>query len=130
MRLKNDLLDVLLHATDGTLNQVEMQWDRRSALGIVLAAAGYPLQARRGDAITGLPAEAPETAETPETMVFHAGTALIDKKLVVSGGRVLCATALGDPVKAAQSSAYRLAEAVHFEGAQFRRDIGHRAIKR
>ena len=130
MRLKTDLLDVLLHATDGTLNQVEMQWDRRSALGIVLAAAGYPLQARRGDAITGLPAEAPETAETPETMVFHAGTALIDKKLVVSGGRVLCATALGDPVKAAQSSAYRLAEAVHFEGAQFRRDIGHRAIKR
>jgi phosphoribosylamine---glycine ligase len=124
MRMKNDLLDVLLHATDGTLNQVEMQWDRRSALGIVLAAAGYPLQPRKGDPIRGI------SAETPDSMVFHAGTALQDKKLIVSGGRVLCATALGDPVKAAQASAYKLAEAVHFDGAQFRRDIGHRAIKR
>ena len=124
MRLKSDLLDVLLHATDGTLKDMEMQWDRRCALGVVLAAAGYPVQPRKGDSITGLP------SETPETMVFHAGTALLDKKFATSGGRVLCATALGEPLKTAQARAYQLVQGISIDGAQFRHDIGHRAIKR
>jgi phosphoribosylamine---glycine ligase len=125
MRLKTDLLDVLLRATDGTLKDIEMQWDRRSALGVVLAAAGYPLQPRKGDAITGLP------AETPEAVVFHAGTTLQDKKnFVTSGGRVLCVTALGEPLKTAQARAYQLVQGITIDGVQFRRDIGHRAIKR
>ncbi|MFZ2649339.1 MAG: phosphoribosylamine--glycine ligase [Burkholderiaceae bacterium] len=124
MRLKTDLLDVLLHATEGRLNDVEMQWDRRFALGVVLAAAGYPSQPRRGDLITGLP------AETPDSIVFHAGTTLQDKKLVTSGGRVLCATALGEPLKTAQTRAYGLVKAISFDGALYRHDIGHRAIKR
>jgi phosphoribosylamine---glycine ligase len=125
MRLKSDLFDVLMHATDGTLNTVEMQWDRRSALGVVLAAAGYPLAPRKGDAIAGLP------AETADTCVFHAGTTLQDKKnLITSGGRVLCATALGEPLKTAQTRAYELVQSIKIDGVQFRRDIGHRAIKR
>jgi phosphoribosylamine--glycine ligase len=124
MRLKTDLLEVFLHATDGTLGSIEMQWDRRSALGVVLAAAGYPVEPRKGDTITGVP------AETPDTCVFHAGTALQDKKLVSCGGRVLCATALGEPLKAAQTRAYQLLQGISIDGGQFRRDIGHRAIKR
>lgn len=124
MRLKSDLFDVLMHATDGTLKNVELQWDRRSALGVVLAAAGYPVQARKGDAIAGVP------GETPDTCVFHAGTALHDQKLVTSGGRVLCATALGEPLKTAQTRAYQLVQGIKIDGVQFRRDIGHRAIKR
>ena len=124
MRLKSDLFDVLMHATDGTLNRIEMQWDRHSALGVVLAAAGYPLQPRKGDAIAGVP------RETPDTMVFHAATALSDAKLVTSGGRVLCATALGEPLKTAQLRAYQLVQGIRVDGVQFRSDIGHRAIKR
>ena len=125
MRLKTDLLEVLLHATDGTLKDIEMQWDRRSALGVVLAAAGYPQQPRQGDAIKGLP------AETPEAVVFHAGTTLRDKKnLVTSGGRVLCVTALGDSVRMAQQRAYQAIKNIHFEGMQFRQDIGNRGLAR
>ncbi len=124
MRLKSDLFDVLMHATDGTLKNIELQWDRRSALGVVLAAAGYPLQPRKGDAISGVP------RETPDTCVFHAGTSLNDEKLVTSGGRVLCATALGEPLKTAQTRAYQLVQGIQVDGVQFRRDIGHRAIKR
>ena len=124
MRLKSDLLDVLLHATDGTLDQVELQWDRRVALGVVLAAHGYPLQPRKGDAITGLPAEA------PDAMVFHAGTVLDGAQLRTAGGRVLCVTALGDSVRTAQQRAYQYAQGIHFQGMQFRSDIGYRAIKR
>ena len=124
MRLKSDLFDVLMHATEGTLDQVELQWDRRTALGVVMAAAGYPLDPRKGDALTGLPAEA------PDAMVFHAGTTLRDAELVTTGGRVLCVTALGDSVKQAQHRAYDALEGIHFDGAQYRRDIGHRAIKR
>jgi phosphoribosylamine---glycine ligase len=124
MRLKSDLFDVLMHATDGTLNTIEMQWDRHSALGVVLAAAGYPLQPRKGDAIAGVP------RETPDTCVFHAGTALQDERLVTSGGRVLCATALGEPLKTAQTRAYQLVQGITIDGVQFRSDIGHRAIKR
>ncbi|MBL0727394.1 phosphoribosylamine--glycine ligase [Piscinibacter sp. HJYY11] len=124
MRLKSDLFDVLMAGTDGTLDQVELQWDRRAALCVVMAAAGYPLDPRKGDAITGLPAEA------PDAVVFHAGTALKDGAPVTSGGRVLGVTALGDSVKMAQHRAYEVLQGIRFDGAQFRRDIGHRAIKR
>jgi phosphoribosylamine--glycine ligase len=124
MRLKSDLLDVLLHATDGTLDRVSLEWDRRVALGVVMASAGYPLQPRKGDAISGLP------AEHDDAMVFHAGTALVNGQLTTAGGRVLCVTALGDSVKLAQQRAYEVLQGIHFEGAQFRRDIGHRAIRR
>jgi phosphoribosylamine--glycine ligase len=124
MRLKSDLFDVMMAATDGTLDQVELQWDRRVALGVVMAAGGYPLNPRKGDAITGLP------AEQPDAMVFHAGTAPAKGGVVTSGGRVLCVTALGDSTKMAQQRAYEALQGIHFDGMQFRRDIGHRAIKR
>jgi len=124
MRLKSDLFDVMMAATDGTLDQVELQWDRRVALGVVMAAGGYPLDPRKGDAITGLP------AEQPDAMVFHAGTAPAKGGVVTSGGRVLCVTALGDSAKMAQQRAYEALQGIHFDGMQFRRDIGHRAIKR
>jgi len=124
MRLKSDLLEVLLHATDGTLDQVDLQWDRRVALGVVMASAGYPMSPRKGDVINGLPADA------ENAMVFHAGTAEIDGQLVTSGGRVLCVTALGESVKKAQHLAYETLVGIQFEGKQFRQDIGYRAIKR
>jgi phosphoribosylamine--glycine ligase len=124
MRLKSDLFELLMHATDGTLDQVELQWDRRVALGVVLAAEGYPLNPRKGDVITDLP----EDAE--DGMVFHAGTAAVDGKLVTSGGRVLCVTALGESVRTAAQNAYELAAGIQFDGRQYRSDIGHRAIKR
>jgi phosphoribosylamine--glycine ligase len=124
MRLKTDLVDVLMHATDGTLDQVELQWDRRVALGVVVAAAGYPMAPRKGDAITGLPAPA------EDLMVFHAGTAEQEGRLVTSGGRVLCVTALGEKVKTAQQRAYAALQGIHIDGALHRSDIGHRAIKK
>ena len=124
MRLKSDLFELLMHATDGTLDEVELVWDRRVALGVVVAAAGYPLTPRKGDAIDGLPAEA------ADGMVFHAGTELRDGRLLTSGGRVLCATVLADSVKQAQPRAYELLQAIHFDGMQYRSDIGHRAVKR
>ncbi len=128
MRLKSDLAEVLMHATDGTLDKVELDWDRRVALGVVMAAAGYPASPRKGDAIHGLPADA------EDGMVFHAGTVLLDGptggQLQVSGGRVLCVTVLGDSVKLAQQRAHELMQGIHFDGMQARRDIGHRAIKR
>jgi len=124
MRLKSDLFDVLMHATAGTLDQVELEWDRRVALGIVMAAHGYPLAPRKGDTITGIPAEA------ADALVFHAGTTLQDGRLVASGGRVLCVTALGDSVRQAQVRAYETLQGIAFDGAQYRSDIGHRAVKR
>jgi len=124
MRLKSDLLEVLLHATDGTLDKVELQWDRRVALGVVMAADGYPLNPRKGDAITGLPADA------EDAMVFHAGTTEVDGQLLTSGGRVLCVTALGESVKKAQQLAYETLVPIQFDGKQYRQDIGHRAVKR
>jgi phosphoribosylamine--glycine ligase len=124
MRLKSDLFDVLMHATDGTLDKVELEWDRRVALGVVMAAAGYPLAPRKGDPITHLPVDA------PDAMVFHAGTAPGSTGPVTAGGRVLCVTALGDSVKLAQQRAYDVLRGIHFDGAQYRRDIGYRAIKR
>ncbi|MDP3618739.1 MAG: phosphoribosylamine--glycine ligase [Ramlibacter sp.] len=123
MRLKTDLYDVMMAATSGTLDQVELQWDRRTALGVVMAAAGYPLSPRKGDLITGLP------KPTEEVVVFHAGTAAQGNATVTSGGRVLCVTALADSVKAAQQLAYDTADGISFDGAQYRRDIGHRAIR-
>ncbi len=126
MRLRSDLFDVLMHATDGTLDKVELEWDRRVALGVVVAAHGYPLDPRKGDLVTGLaPAAASEDA-----MVFHAGTTATDAGVVTSGGRVLCVTALGDSVKMAQQRAYDVLRGIHFDGAQYRRDIGFRAIRR
>jgi phosphoribosylamine--glycine ligase len=122
MRLKSDLAEVLMHATDGTLDQVALVWDRRVALGIVMAAAGYPDAPRKGDRITGLP------ADTDEAVVFHAGTALDGEVASVTGGRVLCVTALGDSTRAAQQRAYDTLRLVHFDGEQHRTDIGHRAI--
>ena len=124
MRLKSDLFELLMHATDGTLDEVELVWDRRVALGVVVAAAGYPLTPRKGDAIDGLPAEA------ADGMVFHAGTELRDGRLLTSGGRVLCVTVLADSVKQAQPRAYELLESIRFDGMQYRSDIGHRAVKR
>ena len=124
MRLKSDLFDVLMHATDGTLDTVELEWDRRAALGVVMAASGYPLAPRRGDAVTNLPADA------ADAIVFHAGTAPTEAGPVTAGGRVLCVTALADSVKLAQQRAYAVLRGIHFDGAQYRRDIGHRAIKR
>ena len=123
MRLKSDLLDVLAAAIDGKLDQIELQWDRRTALGVVMAAHGYPEAPRKGDAIQGLP------QDQDDAMVFHAGTVLEDGVVRTSGGRVLCVTALGDNVRQAQQRAYDVARGIHFDGAQYRRDIGHRAIK-
>jgi phosphoribosylamine---glycine ligase len=124
MRLKSDLFDVFMAATDGTLDQVELQWDRRVALGVVMAASGYPLNPRKGDAISGLPADA------DDAMVFHAGTVKQGKDVLTSGGRVLCVTALGESAKVAQQRAYDSLQGIQYDGAQFRRDIGYRAIKR
>ena len=123
MRLKSDLVDVFLAATDATLDQLELQWDRRVALGVVVAAGGYPLNPKKGDAISGLPAEA------DDAMVFHAGTTLQDGVVRTSGGRVLCVTALGDSAKLAQQRAYEYLNGIQFDGMQFRTDIGWRAIK-
>ena len=123
MRLKSDLVDVLGAAVDGKLDQVALEWDRRTALGVVMAAHGYPEAPRKGDAITGLP------HDQDDAMVFHAGTALQDGVLRTSGGRVLCVTALADSVKQAQQRVYDVARGIHFDGAQYRHDIGHRAVK-
>ena len=127
MRLKTDLYDVMMAATSGTLDQVEMEWDRRPALGVVMAAHGYPLRPRKGDVIHGLTAISNGAAE--DAMVFHAGTSRQGDATVTSGGRVLCVTALGTTVKAAQQRAYELVEGIKFDGAQYREDIGYRAIK-
>src|SRR5690606_39046059 len=123
MRLKSDLVDVFLHATDGTLDEVELQWDRRFALGVVVAAGGYPLTPKKGERITGLPADA------DDAMVFHAGTTLVDGQVLTNGGRVLCVTALGDSAKLAQQRAYDYLQGISFDGMQFRSDIGWRAVK-
>jgi len=124
MRIKSDLLDVLENAVEGKLDQAEIAWDHRTALGVVLAAANYPGTPRTGDAITGLPEQA------PDCMVFHAGTRLDGQTVRTSGGRVLCVTALGDSVRIARERAYQAVDRIAFEGRQFRSDIGWRALKR
>jgi phosphoribosylamine--glycine ligase len=123
MRMKSDLVDLLEHAVDGTLDRAEVSWDRRAALGVVIAAGGYPETPRSGDPITALP------ADTDDCVTFHAGTQALDGSTVTSGGRVLCVTALGDSVRSAQRRAYEAVAQVRFDGAQYRTDIGHRAIK-
>jgi phosphoribosylamine---glycine ligase len=123
-RLKTDLVTVMEHAVNGTLDQVELEWDRRTALGVVMAAAGYPEAPRKGDAITGIP------EESTDCVTFHAGTAQAGDQLLTSGGRVLCVVGLGDSVKMAQKQAYDAVERIRFEGAQYRHDIGWRALKR
>jgi len=123
MRLKTDLVEVMLAATSGKLDTLELEWDRRPALGVVMAAAGYPMNPRKGDVITGLP------QDEPDAMVFHAGTAAVNGQTVTSGGRVLCVTVLADSVKQAQQKAYEVAKGIHFDGQQYRKDIGYRAIK-
>ena len=123
MRLKSDLLTLVEHGVNGTLDQAEAQWDRRVALGVVMAAAGYPDNPRKGDEIAGIP-----KLQDDDVHVFHAGTQLEDGKVLTSGGRVLCVTALGDTVRVAQRRAYDVAEQIQFAGRQMRRDIGYRAI--
>ena len=123
MRLKTDLVDVMLAATSGGLDKIELEWDRRPALGVVMAAHGYPLSPRKGDVISNLPKPG------EDTMVFHAGTAREGSGTVTSGGRVLCVTALGSTLKAAQQRAYAVVQDITFAGAQMRKDIGYRAIK-
>jgi len=122
LRLKSNLSILMEHAINGTLDKVEIEWDRRTALGVVMAAANYPDTPRKGDVITGLP------EKLEDAYVFHAGSTLKDGTIVTSGGRVLCVTALGDMVKKAQQRAYEIADSIHFEGSQIRRDIGWRAL--
>ena len=124
LRLKSDLLELLEHAVDGKLDEIEAQWDRRAALGVVLAAHGYPEEPRKGDRIEGLP------KPSEDCRVFHAGTRLEGGKPVTNGGRVLCVTALGHSVRSAATRAYEAIEGIRFDGMQYRRDIGHRALKR
>lgn len=125
LRLRTDLVALVQHAVDGKLNQIEADWDRRTALGVVMAAKNYPDNPRTGDAISGLP----DDYINPDLQVFHAGTTLKDGQVLTSGGRVLCVTALGETVKYAQSKAYEAIQHIEFDGAQFRSDIGYRAIK-
>ncbi len=127
-RLKTDLVDVLLAATaphsETRFDDFELDWDRRTAIGVVLAAHGYPMSPRKGDVITGLP------QDTDDVVVFHAGTHMQDGQVVTSGGRVLCVTALGGTLKLAQQQAYDTIQGIHFDGMQYRTDIGYRAISR
>nr|MBL8455582.1 phosphoribosylamine--glycine ligase [Zoogloeaceae bacterium] len=125
MRLKTDLADLLEAGIDGRLDEIEAEWDRRIALGVVLAAHNYPNTPRQGDVITGLP-----THPREDVHVFHAGTALQGNDVVSAGGRVLCVTALGDNIRHAQKAAYDVADAIVFDGRQYRRDIGFRAVAR
>src|SRR5688500_4897310 len=124
VRLKSDLVELIERALAGTLDRVEAHWDRRSALGVVLAAQGYPEEPRQGERIEGLP------KASDDCRVFHAGTRLEGKTVLTNGGRVLCVTALGDSVKMARARAYEAIERIRFAGMQFRRDIGARALKK
>ncbi len=125
LRLQSDLVELCLAALDARLDQVEARYDPRAALGVVLAAGGYPANYPKGDVISGLP----ET-ESSDEKVFHAGTRMADGQVVTNGGRVLCATALGDSVTAAQQRAYALANRIHWDGCFYRTDIGYRAVAR
>ncbi len=123
MRLQSDLVELCLAAVEQKLDQMATQWDPRFALGVVLAAGGYPDAYNKGDEITGL-----ENTETPSTKVFHAGTALVDDKVVTMGGRVLCACGMGDTVAEAQQSAYSVASKINWNNVYYRKDIGFKAL--
>ena len=125
MRLQSDLVDLCEAALDGALDRTEACWDPRAALGVVMAAGGYPDAYRKGDPISGLDA----AARLPGK-VFHAGTRAVGAQILTAGGRVLCAVGLGDTVAAARDEAYQLVNAIHWNLVQYRRDIGHRAIAR
>lgn len=127
MRLKTDLVDVLMAATEQKLDTIDMHWDRHVALGVVLAAHGYPMSPRKDDVITGLPAR--DSSVNDDAVVFHAGTRALDGKTLTSGGRVLCVTVLAETVKKAQQRAHDITQTIHFDGMQYRHDIGYRAIK-
>ncbi|MGH8685184.1 MAG: phosphoribosylamine--glycine ligase [Nitrosospira sp.] len=132
-RLKTDLITLMEHAVNGTLDKVEAEWDRRTALGVVMAAQGYPTSPRKGDVIHGLSELPTMAAPEKDFHVFHAGTALGGenrREIVTAGGRVLCVTALADGVKFAQRRAYEIADQIHFDGCQMRHDIGHWAINK
>jgi phosphoribosylamine--glycine ligase len=124
VRLKTDLVKVMEHAVEGTLDQIELQWDRRTALGVVMAAANYPESPRKGDVIKGIP------TETDDSVTFHAGSVLENDQLKTAGGRVLCVVGLGGTVRVAHKAAYETLDKIHFDGMQFRRDIGWRAMRR
>jgi len=124
MRLKSDLLELIEHALAGTLARAEAEWDRRCALGVVLAAAGYPEEPRCGDRIQGVP------TPSANCRVFHAGTRADAGNVLTNGGRVLCVTALGDSLRIARSRAYDAVEQIRFDGMQYRRDIGVRGLKK
>jgi phosphoribosylamine--glycine ligase len=123
LRLKSDLVTLIDHALDGTLDRAEVEWDPRVALGVVLASAGYPDTPRKGDAIDGVPKPG------EDYRVFHAGTAIEEGRLVVNGGRVLCVTALGHNVRTAQKRAYEIVGRIRYDGMQYRRDIGQHGLK-
>jgi len=124
MRLRSDFLEIFEHGVAGTLNQAEVDWDPRTALGVVMASANYPSTPRLGDVIGGIP------AAQPDCVVFHAGTVVKNGELQTSGGRVLCITALADNVRATQQRAYDVVKSIHFDGAQYRTDIGWRALEK
>ncbi len=123
LRLKSELLELVERGINGSLDRAAAQWDRRAALGVVLAAGGYPGESRKGDAIEGLPKPA------DDCRVFHAGTVLDGKRVLTNGGRILCVTALGDSVRMARNRAYEAVDRIRFEDMQYRKDIGHRALK-
>ncbi len=125
LRLQSDLAEMCLAAMERRLDQIQVKWDNRAALGVVMAAGGYPVSYHKGDVITGL-----SQGEVEGAKIFHAGTALKDDQVITSGGRVLCATALGETVSEAQFRAYDLAGKIHWNGVYYRRDIGYRAVKR
>lgn len=125
LRLQSDLADMCLAAMEQRLDQIQVKWDDRAALGVVMAAEGYPIKYQKGDVISGL-----TEAEGEGSKIFHAGTALKDDQVVTSGGRVLCATALGRTVREAQTKAYDLARTIHWNGVYYRKDIGYRAVER
>jgi phosphoribosylamine--glycine ligase len=125
MRLKSDLIELCQAALKGKLNEMSAEWDERAALGVVLASAGYPVSASKGDVISGLENDFPEG-----TKVFHAGTTQQEEDVLTAGGRVLCVTALGETVSQAQQSAYEAVAKINWDGMFYRKDIGYHAIDR